>query len=139
MRRRAEDCKEDGGGSDREEGEEIDEGVIQAEGEQEGAGQGLAKCARGCGVRGRGGDGECHRPNSQIQNPHPVAKSARRVGHPQTLLGRGGGWRWGWGFGGDFGASTGLIFTVARICSRRLKTLSRSTCLIEAIFGGVRW
>lgn|GEM_PF-6719401 len=28
------------------------------------------------------------------------------------------------------GATTGLIFTVARICSRRLKTLSRSTCLM---------
>ena len=28
------------------------------------------------------------------------------------------------------GATTGLIFTVARICSRRLKILSRSTCLM---------
>jgi hypothetical protein len=32
------DCEQDGGGTDGGEGKEVDEGVIEAEGEQEGAG-----------------------------------------------------------------------------------------------------
>ncbi len=36
-----EDCEKDGDGSEGGKGEEVDEGVIEAEEEQEGAGQGL--------------------------------------------------------------------------------------------------
>ena len=77
-----EDCEQDGHGSDGGKGEEVDDGVIEAEGEEEGPGQGLERICEECccgswhsessglGIESLKSKFE----NSQIQNPHPSRK-----------------------------------------------------------------
>jgi hypothetical protein len=74
-------------------------------------------------------------PGTGSQNPHPPAYCARRVGHLLLLLTLlrhvvyCAGASAGVCDSAETSGVTGLILTVDRICSRRLKTLSRSTCL----------
>jgi hypothetical protein len=67
----------------------------------------------------------------ESRNPRPVSPKTgeTRTGHPPFHYCAGVCGAAGVGASAVTSGVIGLIFTVERICSRRLKTLSRSTCL----------